>query len=101
MHSWLINKVGWEVNIKSIQHEEFSKTCVGSFITRYNPHCDEIFNIAIPSKFDWSCLQVSNLALKSPRRTMIYGAFCITQSRVGCKVLEKDSNSSDDWVGDL
>ena len=70
--------------------------CVDPFITWYNPHCNEIFSIAIPSKCVLSCLcQLVHLALKSPRRTIIYGVFCITQSSVSSKCFEKDSNSSD------
>ena len=60
-------RLGWEVNIKSIKAEEFSKMCIGSFKTWYNSHCDETFSIAIPSKFVLSCLyQLVHLALKSP-----------------------------------
>ena len=49
-------RVGWDANIMSIQDEEFSKICLGSFITCYNPHCDKIFSIALPSKFVLSYL---------------------------------------------
>ena len=80
-----------------MQDEEFSKTCVCSFITSYNPQCDKILSIVIPSKFVVSCLyQLVHLALKSPTRTAIYEVLCITRSRVSSKFFEKDSNSSDD-----
>ena len=70
--------------------------CVGSFITWYNPHWDKTFSVAIPSKFVLSCLyQLVHLALNSVRRTTIYRAFCIKQSRVSSKFFEEDSNSFD------
>ena len=39
-------KLGLEVN--SLPDKEFSKMCIGSFITRYWTHCDGMFFMTIP-----------------------------------------------------
>ena len=66
-----ITGLGWDVNTKSMQGDEFDKTWVGSWINSFTPNWDVIASILEPSWAVLSCLyQFDDLALKSPRKTI-------------------------------
>ena len=47
-------KLGSDVNMGSMFEEKVSNMCIISLITCYNPNCDVISSIALPSKVDLS-----------------------------------------------
>ena len=95
-------KCGCDVHIKSLHDEEFSYKWVGSLINWYNPNCEAILSIVLPSKLVLSCLcHVLDFALKFPMVVIRNGFFCTRISKVISKLSEKFSNSSWDWLRDL
>ena len=44
-----INKLGWELKIKSIHKVEWFKICVGSLISWCKPFCEDTASIFLPS----------------------------------------------------
>ena len=63
-------RYGCEVKIRSMNEEEDSNLCVGSFIIFWRPYWDVTFSSVIPFELFLSCLnQLLDLPLKSPRTT--------------------------------
>ena len=85
--------LGCEAKIRSIQEDEFSSICVGSFIIWCNPNCDVILSTEIPSEvllslsYHWL-----SLALKSLRTTSKNGFFFENKPRVTTKLSEMLQN---------
>ena len=74
----LFTKFGCDVNIKSIQEEEFATRRVGS-LSSCNPNWEVIASILEPSYDVLSPLnQRLDLILKSPRTTVKKGLFAVT-----------------------
>ena len=85
--------LGCEAKIRSIQEDEFSSICVGSFIIWYNPNCDVILSTEIPSEVLLSLsYQWLSLALKSLRTTRKNGFFFENKPRVTTKLSEMLQN---------
>ena len=93
-------RLRWEVNIKSMQEEEFPKMWVGSLINCCRPNCEVMALILEPSYVVLSCLyQVEDLVLKSPRATVVNGFWLLILSNVSCKLSANSSKESEDWLG--
>ena len=97
-----IAKFGWDVESRSIHEEEFCNIFVGSLINWYNPSCEVILSIVLPSKVVLSLFyQFVDLALKSPMYVIQKGYFCAKILSVISKLSPKVSKSSGDGLGDL
>ena len=69
-----ITRLGWEVNIKSLQEEELPKMWVSSLINYCRTTCEVTVSILKPSYVVLLCLyQFEDLLLKSPRTTVRNG----------------------------
>ena len=96
-----ITRVGWEVNIKSMQEEEFPKMWVGSLINCCRPNCEVTASILEPSYVVLSCLyQFEDLLSKSLRATVSNGFWLLILSNENCKLPANSSEESEDWLGD-
>ena len=96
-----ITRLGWEVNIKSIQEEEFPKMWVSSLINCCRPNCEVTASILGPSDVVLLCLyQFEDLLLKSPKTTIKNGFWLLILSDESCKLSANSSKESEDWPGD-
>ena len=96
-----ITRLGWEVNIKSMQEEEFPRMWVGSLINCCRPNCEITASILEPSYVVLLCsYQVEDLALKSPRTTVKNGFWLLILSNASYKWSASSSKESDYWLGD-
>ena len=90
-----ITKLGWEVQIRSIQEEDESKMCVGSLMIWLSPNYDVIYSILLPSKLvRLFAHQFVDFALKSPIVTKTKGLFCARLSKFLSKFSQKRSKTS-------
>ena len=101
VNSRFIAKFWWDVNIKSMQEEDFAKTWVGSLIIICNPNCEVKVSILAPPHDVLSCLyQFSDFTLKSPKTTIRNGLWLAISSRVNSRLSANWSNISVGWLGD-
>ena len=95
MNSELTTKFGCDVKIRSIQHEEFSKTCIGSFMIRWSPYCKVTNSIFAPSVVVLSLIyQFFDFIFKSPSATIKSELDSVRLFRVSSKLSVNFSKSS-------
>ena len=95
-------KFGYDVKMRSIQDEEFSKTCVGSFMIWWSPNCEVRNSIFAPSQVVLSLIyQLLDFILKSPSTTVKSELDSARVSRVSSKLSVNFSKSSLVWLGKI
>ena len=96
-----ITRRGWEVNIKSMQEEEFPKMWVGSVINYCRPNWEVTASNLEPSYVVSSCLyQFQDFVLKWPGTTVRNGFWLLILSNENCKLSPNSPKESEDWLGD-
>ena len=94
-----ITKFGWDVNIKSIQEEEFSSKWVGSLITCLRSYSVAKQSILVPSQSFLSLMhKLHDCALKSPMATTKKGLLSVIASKFNFRLSRNESKLSTVWL---